>query len=187
MVWWIVDNNSVVLLVLGIIALGFAALWWTRRNNKLLIGVGVPLVLMLLTWVLSQYIVTDRIQLARDVETMRDLINAGKLDEAIGHFADEIKIDTSQGEQTFKKAEIAALAKLNMKRYGVKKVVTNKIEVQEVNRPKATVTFYVGPEDSGDRGRCIMGFELADGKWRVRTFTVESVIGGQKSPLVFPF
>ena len=189
MLWWIVDNLNVVLLALGIVALCFAAAWWTSRKNKLLLGVGIPIALMAVAWLLSLFIVTDQMQLVRNVETMRDLFNAGKLTEAIAYFEDEVKVDSAQGTQTVKKAMLLELAKANKQHFGLKKVVTNAIAVEEVARPQAVVTFYVGPEDSGERGRCIVGWTLSpDGKWRVRTFTVESVVGGHKLPLVvFPF
>jgi hypothetical protein len=188
MLWWIVDNLSVVLLALGIVALCFGAGWWTTRRNKLLYGVAVPGVLMLFAWVLSLFIVTDRMRLVRDVEEIRDQVNAGKLDDAIRHFDAEVTVDTVNGEHTFKSAAIRDLAKKNMGVYGVKKVNVWGITVEQVARPKATVAFFIGPEDSPERGRCTMQFVLAsDGKWRVRMFGVESVIGGHKSPLLFPF
>jgi hypothetical protein len=188
MLWWLVDNFGIVCWALGIVALGFAAAWWITSRNKCLIGVAVPLVLIVSCWFLSLYVVTDSMLLVQSVESMRDLVNAGKIHDAIEYFDNDVTVDTSGGVIPFKKAELQELAKNNMRRYGIKQVVTNKIEVEELARPKAKVTFYIGPEDSSERGRCIMSFVLSpDGKWRVKKFTVESVIGGQKSPLVFPF
>src|SRR5450631_2211958 len=105
---WIVDNLTWVLLVLGMVALCFAAAWWTTRKDKLLIGVAVQGLLMLAAWVLSLLVVTDRMQLVSNVESMRDLINAGKLSEAaLQHFDDEVKIEGIGGTQTYKKATLA--------------------------------------------------------------------------------
>jgi hypothetical protein len=185
--WWIVDNLGIVCLVLGIIALCFIWAWWQTRNTKLLVGAGAPLLLMVLAWVLSLYIVTDRIQLVLDVETMRDLVNDAKLDAAIRHFDDEVKVDTMQGVMTLKQADLQQLAKGNMRNYGVKKIDVWNIQVEEADRPKATVSFYLKPQDSEERARCRMGFVYKNGKWRVNAFTVESLIGGQKAPLLLPF
>jgi hypothetical protein len=188
MLWWIVDNLSIVLLVLGIAALCFAAAWWSTRKTQLLIGVGVPILLMPLAWLLSLFVVTDRMQLVRNIESMRDFVNAGKLDEALEFFENEVKVDTMQGELKVAKSEMKSVAKGNMKLYGVKKVDVWGIHVQDVSRPMATVNFYIKPQDSEERGRCRMGFVLGqDGKWRVSTFTVESLVGGKKSPLLLPF
>jgi|SRR5579862_1833118 len=187
MLWWVVDNLGLVCVALGIVALCFAAAWWTTRNNKLLAGVAVPIVLIVSAWFLTLFVVTDSMLLVQSVESMRDLVNAGKIHDAIEYFDNDVTIDTSGGVIPFKKSDLQELAKSNMRRYGIKQVVTNKIEVEELARPKAKVTFYIGPEDSSERGRCIMRFVLSpDGKWRVKTVTVESVIGGQKTPLVFP-
>jgi hypothetical protein len=187
MLWWIVDNLGVVFLALCIITLCCSWAWWTTRNAKLLIGVGVPIILMVLAWVLSLYIITDRTQLVLDVQNMRDLVNASQLDDALLHFDDEVKIDTMQGEMTLKKTDLRQLAKGNMRLYGVKKIDIWGIQVEEASRPNATLTFYLKPQDSEERGRCRMGFVYKDGKWRVTTFTVESLVGGQKSPLLLPF
>jgi hypothetical protein len=188
MLWWIVDNAPWVLFFLGIVALCFGAAWWTTRKNKLLIPCGIVVGLMVLVWVMSLFVVTDRMQLERDVQTMRDLVNAGKFDEAIEHFDEEVKVDTASGEVTVKKSKLRDLTKGNMSHYRVKKVVVHNINVEEVNRPKATVSFLVGPDDSIERGRCRMGFGLTpQGKWRVQTFTVESMTNSQKAPLLFPF
>jgi hypothetical protein len=188
MLWWIVDNVTLVMLVLGTVALCFAAAWWIRRNNKLLTGAGIAAGLMVLAFVLSLVIVTDRIQLTRNIETMRDLFNEGKLDEALEYFEDVIHADTVQGNLQYKKADLKPLARSNLKLYSVKRIVINSIDVEKVDRPSATVNFVIGPEDDSARGRCAMEFVLGrDGKWRVSKFGVTSYIGGQKSPLLFPF
>jgi len=188
MIWWIVDNVAWVTFIMGVLALCFGLAWTRTRNNKLLYGVAMPVAFGVLAYVLSLFIVTDRMQLVRNVENMRDLVNDKKLQEAIEHFDDVVHIESSQGPQDVKKVDLAALAKLNMGHHAISRVVANNIQVTELARPKATVTFYIGPEDGSERGRCIMGFVLsADGKWRVKTCTVETLVGGQKLPVGLPF
>jgi hypothetical protein len=187
MLSWVVDNLPWVLLGLGIVALCFAAVWWTTRKDKLLIGVAVPGVLMLAAWLLSLVIVTDRMQLVSNVESMRDLVNNGKLTDAVQHFDEVVEINGIGGPQTYKKATLEGLAKFNMRQHNIKKVVTNKIEIEDIVGDKATVTFFIGSEDSSERGRCIMGFvKSPDGKWRVNNVKVVTPIGDHPLPVLFP-
>ncbi|HYV38464.1 MAG TPA: hypothetical protein VE988_22460, partial [Gemmataceae bacterium] len=156
MIWWIVDNITLVLLVLAVIALCCGAAWWSFRNNKLLIGVAAPVTLMLAAWVMSLFIVTDRKQLVRIIENMQDLINAGKIDEFAEYFDEDITVDTLNGKLPFKKAQLKSLAEGNKKHYMVKKIFVSQIDVEEISRPNADVAFIMGNEEGPERGRCRM-------------------------------
>ena len=89
---------------------------------------------------------------------------------------------------------LRALAQMHQSAYGVagldlKKVIISSISVDEVERPNAVVSFTVRPDDDSlVRGRCVMKFTLISGnEWRVSGFHVESLVGGKKGPLIFPF
>ncbi len=189
MLFWMIDNVALVLTLLCAVALCFGAAWWINRQSKLLIGCAVPAGLMAMAWLLAVYVDTDRKQLVRNIETMRDLVNADKLADISQFFADDFDVVTANGVQPFTKDAVETLAKINRKAYGVKEFVVNNIDVEQVARPAAKVTFVVGPEDVPVRALCRMEFVLsADGKWRIRKVGIESYPGGQKSDqLIFPF
>src|SRR5262245_52687111 len=170
MLFWIVDNVGVVLLVLGLVALGFGAAWWSTRKHKLLIGVAVPLVLMAVAWGLSLFVVTDRMQLERNVDAIRDAVNAGNLDEALTFFEDQVDVELASGKVVgVKKEQMAALANRNKSHYQVKKVFTSSFRVEELSRPKAVAKFVI-ITDQNYRGWCTTGWVRGpDGKWRVHS------------------
>ena len=198
MLYWIVDNtnNGWLLIFLGVIAAGLVVVWWNNLKRPWLIAAGAVLTAMLVCFVLSLFIVTDRMRLRRHVEDMRDSYNAGKLDETLSHFADEVVVETTNGPQKLNRDALKALAQMHQSAYGMagldlKKVIISSISVDEVERPNAVVSFTVRPDDDSlVRGRCVMKFTLISGnEWRVSGFGVERAFGasGEKLPLIFPF
>ena len=184
---WIVDHIDWVLIFLGLVAAALAVAWWNTRRRPYLIGAAAMVGLMLVCYVASLFIVTDAMQLSRNVDGIRDAINAGKPEEAMQFFENKVIVKTASGPQEYSKDSLVKLARLNMQHYAVKKVFTRRVQVEELHRPKATVRFAVSNEEGDKTGWCVMKFHHADGKWRVEEFTVESFVGGQTAPVLFPF
>jgi hypothetical protein len=188
MLFWIVDNKVFVLGLFGIMAVFAAGGWWQTRKKAWLIGSGVMLAAMVVVVALSLSTVTDQMQIENNIDAMRDALNNGKPEEASKYFNDEVTVELA-GNKNLKltNKELEALAKYNMQRYGVKKVETGRVDFEELSRPKAVVSFMVRAEDDPAKtGRCRVEMVLTpQGKWRVKTFTVESFFGGQKSPALF--
>jgi hypothetical protein len=189
MLYWMVDNVAVVLLLLGMVALGFGALWWVNRKRSWLIGCGVTLALMVLVFILSLVIVTDRKQIEGNIDGIRNAFNAGNTEDAAKFFDEIVTVDTRYGAITRSNKELKELAKGTMQHYGVKQVATGKVDFEELAGSKAVVNFMVqADDDMGKTGRCRMEFERnAEGKWLVKRFTVEAWLGGAKVPVLFPF
>jgi hypothetical protein len=190
MLYWIVDNDLVVQVLLGIIAIGFGVAWWQTRQKALLIGTGIAVVLMAVVLWLALTIVTDRMQIERNIDGMRTAINAGKAEEAARFFGDEVTVETNKGSIKLSNKKLQDLAKSNMQHYGVKTVETGPVHFDELARPKAVVRFFVrAEEDVAKTGWCTMEFALTpQGQWRVKAFTVEysPIGGGAKAPVLFP-
>ena len=198
MLYWIVDNtnNGWLLIFLGVIGLGLFAMWWNTLKRPWLIAAGAVLTVMAACFILSLFIVTDRMRLRRHVEEMRDSYNAGKLDDTLSHFAEEVNVETTNGTEKLNRDKLKALAQMHISTYGLQglnlqKVVISKIDVDKLERPTAEVSFLVRPEDDGVLpARCRMTFTLISGnEWRVSGFGVERAFGasGEKLPLIFPF
>jgi hypothetical protein len=188
MLYWIFDNWLFIQALLGIITINFGAVWWQTRKKKWLIACCATVAVMVLLAALSFMVVTDQQQIERNIDAMRNALNSGKPDEAAKYFDEEVKVELANNKTiTLTNKELEALAKYNMKVHGVKKVETGRVDFEEVSRPKAVVTFMVrAEEDPSKVGRCRMEFVLTpQGKWRVKTFAVESFVGGQKSPVLF--
>jgi hypothetical protein len=187
MLFWIVDNQLWVLVLLALVGLGFGWMWWLTRDKRWLIGDGVAAALAAGVVVLALFVVTDRMQLERNVDAIRDAVNAGKFDEALKHFEDQVEVETATKKEKVPKVLMAEVARRNKDKYGVQHVFTSAFDVDEISRPNAAVRFVI-ITDNEQRGWCKMRFRLSpEGQWRVTGFTVESYIGGQVAPvLVFP-
>jgi hypothetical protein len=188
MLYWIVDNDLVVQVLLGVMAIGLGMAWWQTRKKFWLIGTGVAVVLMLVVLWLALTVVTDRMQIERNIDGMRTAINAGNAEEAAKFFADEITVETNSGLIKLSNKRLQTLAKGNMQKYGVKQVETFRVKFEELDRPNAVVNFVVrADDDPAKTGRCRMEFTLTpQGKWRVKAFTVVYLLGDQKTPALFP-
>ena len=106
MLFWFVDNIATVLALLCAVALCFGVAWWITRQNKMLIWLALPAGLMVLAGLMAAFVDTDRKQLVRNIESMRDLVNTNKLGGLIEYFADEVEVDTTGGLQSINKAQL---------------------------------------------------------------------------------
>jgi hypothetical protein len=184
----LLDNVFWVLIFLGMLAAGLAVAWWNTRKRSWLVAIGGVVAVMALLFVLSRVIVTDRMQLSNNVDGMRSAINAGKLDEAVLFFDDKVVVKTTatpNGKEISREA-LLHLAKTTMSGYQVKKIITGPVHVDALKRPDAEIRFAVRNEEGDKTGWCTMKCKYKDGKWRVTYMTVESLIGGQTAPVLFP-
>src|SRR5437899_3458585 len=152
---WIVDHIDWVLIFLGLVAAALAVAWWNTRRRPYLIGAAAMVGLMLVCYVASLFIVTDAMQLSRNVDGIRDAINAGKPEEAMQFFEDKVLVKTSSGPREVTRDDLVKFARDNMQHYGVKKVLTGRVRVEEMQRPKAVVRFSVSNEEGDKSGWCV--------------------------------
>jgi hypothetical protein len=185
MLSWTADNATTLCVVLGLVTLALAAVWWRTRKRPVAVAAGVGLALCVLVWVLGQVVVTDRKKLVASVREMTDHVNAGRFDEAANYFADEFEVDAA-GHIIKDRKSLMDAARIRMKYAGIKRFVVWDIEVTQLERPKAVVTFYVRPEDADQFGVCHAEYILVGEKdWRIRKMDVK-LPGGKTIPM-FPF
>ena len=70
---WLVDNANLWYVLFGMAALGTGAAWWLRRETKYLVGVTIAVGVILLLWLLTRLVVTDRQQLELNISQL-DLV-----------------------------------------------------------------------------------------------------------------
>jgi hypothetical protein len=185
MIDWIVDYNLEVLVALACCAAVLAAVWWNTRHKLPLIGAGVSLALMVVVIVLSLVVVTDSAKLRQNVASIRDAVNGRKFDDALNFFDDKVKITGMSGTMELSKDQILKMANRTKDNYQVKQIDTGKVDVDELDRTHAKISFMVwDADDVVKRGRCKMSCELKQGKWVVTTMSVEAPIGGQAMPVL---
>src|SRR5947209_13977935 len=135
MLWWVVDNANGVLVVLGLVLLVLASVWWNTRRRPVGIAALVTLGLLALVLVLSFVIVTDRKQLTGGVYVMVDTINADKVEDAMKYFADEATVEGAGVQFTGNRQQLAQLARQRFQQAGVKRFVVWNVEVEKLERP----------------------------------------------------
>jgi hypothetical protein len=185
MIDWMVDYSVEVVAALVCCAAILAAVWWNTRHKLPLIGAGVSLALMALVIVLSLVVVTDSAKLKRNVASIRDAVNGRKFDDALNFFDDKVKITGMSGTMDLSKDQILKMANRTKDNYQVKQIDTGKVDVEELDRTHAKISFMVwDADDVVKRGLCKMRCELKQGKWVVTTMSVEAPIGGRPMPVL---
>src|SRR5579862_4104939 len=88
---WLVDNATTLSILIGIVALGFGAAWWLHRRRQYAIGAAAALVMLVLLWLLTRFVVTDRQQLDLNIHAMADAVVAGKTDTLLTLLASDFE------------------------------------------------------------------------------------------------
>ena len=181
MLWWVADNANLVLLVLVLAAVALGVHFWLTRRGASLLGLAGVVALMVLVWVLSLVVVTDRKQLVRTVEEVARRINQQDLTGAFGHFADKVRLEINGRGRVLTRGEILGLAKMQFQQGRIEGLIVWDVEVEKVERPHATVSFYVRPTDQQGYARCEAQCVLQGEKdWRVQALKVDLPPGGKQ-------
>jgi hypothetical protein len=184
MLHWLIDNAILFYVLLGLVALAFAAVWWLRRDRRLLIGLAVAVVLIALVWLLTLLVVTDSQQLERAVREMAAAVSEDRPADLVKHLSRKF----SYGPVT--KDNAADFISRNVQAYGVTYVHIGRFDVKRVSRAegKAEVVFLmrVDLSSTGVPFECHADFVLEDGQWRLLSFKLEETLrktGEFKIPL----
>jgi len=167
---WLVDHAGQVYLFLGIRALVLGCLWWMSRDRRYLIGLSALAVLFLLVWFLTLFVVTDRMEIARTVETMAQAVDQRNLDQFFAH------VSSRFDHQGMNSQRFREYVETQLQRFKVSSFRISKIVVEDVSRQAATgnAEFWIyveGPwEGEAPPLRCEGAFVLEEEKWRLKGF-----------------
>lgn len=163
---WFVDNAHILYVLLGIIGIAFLAAWWLHRRNKLLLGAVIAAGLILLLWLVTRMVVTDRQQLETSVHAMADAALHGKADVLVKLFADDFEF---QGR---KRKDLADGIVRGAKAYKVSDVVISGFDVEDLQERSAKVffraTIHHGVDDRPYLVACRASYIKDGGQWRLR-------------------
>lgn len=170
---WFVDHAGAVYVILGLIALGLLAVFWTNRRVKFLAWTAAPLALMALFWLLTRFVITDREQVRRSVHAMADAVVQGDADTLFKHVAREF-VYRPRG---YNRDTMYQKVRQAIKRFHVTSMHVWHFEVTELTRTgdtgRAKVNFKVtvaGP--TGERlVLCFAEFRREDGAWKMSELT----------------
>jgi hypothetical protein len=173
MLTWLVDNATLLYMLLGIVGILCAVVWWRTRQRPYAIAVGVVLLLVIVVGTLSHFVQTDSMRIEGVVKDMAAGVQAHDLDRVFRHVSDRF---------TFRGNDKAAFHKKCQGIMDVRNVTAIEVwefEPREISRERKTarMEFRVKPRGNWEGGyafyRCVADFVLdADGQWRLQTFEV---------------
>jgi hypothetical protein len=162
-------------MALGIVAVAFAAAYWTRRQGKYALGFVAVLLLVGLVALLDYLVVTDREQIVRNVAALCQAVGDRDLDKAFAHLSKDFRyhsLDKATFEQNVRR--LVSIHQPN-------EAKAWDFEVLDVSREKrsATVLFRAKVKGnwSGGAEFYLVHAEYVldpDGQWRMRTFKLSN-------------
>jgi hypothetical protein len=184
MLSWLIDNAYLVYLILGVILLALAVLWWQTRKRPYLVGMGIAAALLVLMVLLNLFVTTDRKQLVWIVQDIAAKMNAGKVGEAFEHLTGEVTIATPNNDMVLKRERLQEYTGSILKNTPGEGVTVSNIEVEKLEPPKAIVTFNIRARgESQYVFFCRTEFQQVGGRWKMNRFAMFYLNGQQVNPL----
>ncbi len=187
MLAWLIDNATVVYVILGLVALAFLVALWMKRKRAYAIGLVVSVALIALFLLLTFVVPTDRSRIIRAIGEMEQGVKTRDTDRIFAQISDRFRLG-GVDKPAFRRFVDGVL------RNGqVTEVHAWDFETPEVSRPKrtATIGFQVKPRGplAGEDVpyRCKATFVLdPDDQWRLQTFQVFNPFVDTDKPLQIP-
>ncbi len=185
MLWWLVDHATVCYLLLGIAALVLVAAWYLNRRVVFLAYAAGVVGLMVLVWLLTRLVVTDRLQLVRNIQAMAAGVQEGKPEEVFGHFAADFRFEH------MKKEEFCQRAAKAIRSQRVQDLHLCDFDTEELDRTKGTarVAFRVRATLPGERpylALCRLHFRLEGEQWRLLGLQIFNPLTDTDRPIQLP-
>lgn len=185
---WLVDDPSVVYLLLGVVALGLVAGWWSSRDRRYLIGLGGVALLFLIVLLVSRLVDTDAKRIKRSLDEMAEGVRARSADRIFAHLSSRFRVGH------LGKPEFRPVVERYLKSGEVTGMKVWDFEPHTITSDRATVFFKVKGEGSANFGyeffNCRAVFVRdPDGQWRLQTFRLYSpqTDPASEESLTFPF
>ena len=187
MLAWLIDNATIVYIILGAIALAFLVVLWLTRKRAYAAGLAVDLALIALFVLLTFLVPTDRSRIVGAIQEMGQGVKAGNPDLIFRNISDKFRLG-GLDKPTFRRFVEGVL-----QRKQVTEIEVWDIERPEVSRPNRTakIAFQVKPKGplAGEDVpyRCKATFVLdPDDHWRLQTFQVFNPFVDTDKPLDIP-
>jgi len=167
---WLVDHAGLVYLFLGILGLVLGSLWWMSRSRHYLFGLIGAAGLLVLVWLLTLFLVTDRVQIVRNVEAMAQAIDKRNLDQFFKHLSGSFDHEGMNAQQFREYVEP------QLKLHKVTVFHVSKIVAENVSRQtgKGQVAFWIDVQGNWQGEvpplRCEASFVLERDEWRLKGF-----------------
>lgn len=179
MLSWLIDNANVVYFLLGMAALVLAVQYWLNRRVKPLFLAAVVIGFMILFWLLTLLVPTDRKRIQDAIHSMRDAILANNSKGLSQLWASDFKFQGLDRDELAK-----AVAKAG-KNFSVTDIGLHDFDVKKVEEKTAEIWFRFVGHGQGGRfpGRCKATFVREGVEWRLQSVTFLHPVADQEIPL----
>lgn len=166
MLFFIVDNAIWFYFLLGIAAIGLLYYWYTERKSVILIGVFGVLALLLAVFLLSLFVVSDRVRIRNIVQEMAqsaELKNRNP-EKLISHLSPKFRFKL-QGNRFIDKQSAAQALRTWMNTFGFDQVYVSQFKIAMDSSGKAADVEFMARLEAKvgmDLSRIKARFELED-------------------------
>jgi len=183
---WLADNATTLYVLLAILAAGLVVAWRFNEQGKFLIGAFGVLLVLVLVWLLANYVPSDRKQLEDNVHAMADAVVDGKVDDLMRHVSKDFKYKDMTRER------LSTLAQQSVKANRVREVRITKFEVSELSRANkvAKTSFRVTVWGEGQAQPYMFttqaDFALEGEQWKLMTMRFYNPLVDQDREIDLP-
>jgi len=167
---WLLDNINVVYILLGIAALGLAVAGWVTRRVKFFALAGIPIVLIALVWLLTQFVVSDRQQIERNVQAIAQAAVAKDGHAIVKHLSHDFSYNG------LKRDQIAELVNRTIDQWQISAIKVWEFDVVQLSRDEKSakvnfkMTVSAAAVDRPTVVLCVTEWVLENDQWKMRSF-----------------
>ncbi len=189
--YWINDNATVLYVLLGFLAAIAFFLWWKNRKNEYLYPVGVLLVVLLLVWLCTFLVVSDRQQIRNALDNIEHGIETKNPHLVVENLSKDFAFRASNGPVT--KKDVEDYLSGAMEWYGNVSLRFTQFEYNEIDRREkiAKVTFrMVATSDRSQQpfpALCRSEFAFENGKWVLKKIAFFKPVANTDQTILIPF
>jgi hypothetical protein len=175
---WLVDDPTLLYMLLAIAAIISFVAWWRTRQGRFALAGGVAVILVGLVWLLGFLIPSAGKKIEHALQEMSAGVQDRDLNRIFAHVSDHFQQGPPTFGSTLDKAGFRHDAESVLRLKHVEKVIVWNVRIEELSRDRrlADVSFYAKPiSDWGRDTYYLVRAQFAldeDGQWRLRGFEV---------------
>jgi hypothetical protein len=184
---WLIDRASTLYVLLGLVAIGFVVAFWFNRRVKFLGYAAGVVGLIVLVWLLTLLVPTDRKQIESNVRAMADAVVKGNVDDLFKHIADDFRYKGRDRKEIYERTQNA------IKLHKISSVNISSFEMEgepsrSTKSAKASflVTAYAQGLDQPFMFRTKADFVLDGEHWKMKGMAFFKAIGDKDQEIDLP-
>jgi hypothetical protein len=183
MLAWPIDHANVVYFALGLVVLGLLVSWWLNRRVRTLVYVLAVVALIVLFWLLTLVVVTDRKQIEANLWAMERAVRENKPAELAKHLAKDFSF------AGMRRDELAKAATRSADEYDVEAIKLWEFDWKSVDENKAEVWFrcVAHARDAAPfLAICRATFTKEDAQWKLQRVSFHKPVADTHEEIPIP-